>query len=281
MTPTQPTTIATAALVLLVVLLVLGGAAKAATLRGDAEPGALVRLGPGVLVPERWRRPVMVVCSIGEIVLAIGLIFTRHPLPRWGTIAFFSVASYVLVELRRRRPDAGCGCFGEASSAPVGLRSIGRAVVLAAMAVLVTLVPVSGVDLAAGISADLALALGAGTALLAVLSPEMGEGIARVRYRVPCEQRPIPAARALARLRASAEWRAHAGLLASAEPADSWRELCWRFYLYPGRTASGEPAEVVFAVHLVGRRPPVRVAVLAAAGAPGSLPESSGISAAH
>ncbi|GGK92179.1 hypothetical protein Sme01_54620 [Sphaerisporangium melleum] len=256
---------ATAALALLVLLLVLGGAAKMATAGSDAEPGGLARLGPGALMPERWRKPFLMFCAGGECVLAAGLLFTRHPLPRWGTVAFFSVATYVLWELRRRRPDVGCGCFGEASGTPVGLRSIGRATALAGMAVLVTLVPVSGADLAARASLELAVAFGAGLALLVVLSPEVSETIARVRYRAPCEQRAVPVARTVSRLRASAEWRSHLPMLESDQPVDTWRELCWRFFVYRIKATAG--AEVVFAVYLSGRRPPVRVAVVGADGA--------------
>ncbi|WP_248959649.1 MauE/DoxX family redox-associated membrane protein [Sphaerisporangium perillae] len=279
----ETSTLATAALAILVLLLIFGGVAKLATAGRDADPGGLSRLGPGVLVPERWRKPFMIFCAVGEFVLAAGLLFTRHPLPRWGTIAFFSVATYVLWELRRRRPDVGCGCFGEASGSPVGLRSIGRAAVLAGMAVVVTLVPVSGTDLWSEASLNLAESLGAGLALLVLLSPEMGEGIARVRHRAPCEQRPVPASRALSRLRTSTEWRSHAPSLTSEEPSDSWRELCWRFFVYPGRTAAGAETEVVFAVYLSGRRPPVRVAVVGTDG-PGTgsddiLQESIGVSA--
>ncbi|MEU8267687.1 MauE/DoxX family redox-associated membrane protein [Sphaerisporangium sp. NPDC049002] len=272
-------TLAAAALTLLVLLLVLGSVAKIATAGTDAEPGGLSRLGPAMLVPERWRKPVLIFCATVETTLACGLVLTRSPLPRWGTIAFFALATYVLWELRRRRPDVGCGCFGEASGSPVGLRAIGRAVVLTAMAVTVTLVPVTGADVLSGLSWDLAIALAAGVALLSVLSTELEEAIARVRYRAPCEQRPVPAARTLSRLRSSSEWRSHAALLVSGEPEDTWRELCWRFFVYPGRTAAGAKAEVVFAVYLSGRRPPVRVAVVGAEGTGGTLHESTGLSA--
>lgn len=270
-------TLAAAALVLVVVLLVLGGAAKLVTTGRDAEPGGLSRLGPGVLVPDRWRRQFMIFCAAAEFTLAAGLLFTSNPLPRWGAVVFFSIATYVLWELRRRRPDAGCGCFGEASSSPVGFRSIGRAVVLTGMALIAAVVPVS--DLLSRFSTDLVIALAAGLVLLALLSPELEESIARIRYRAPCEQRSIPAARALSRLRSSAEWRSHESLLVSGEPSDSWRELCWRFFVYPARTAAGGGAEVVFAVYLSGRRPPVRVTVVEEEGAEAILHESTGVSA--
>jgi hypothetical protein len=274
-------TLATAALVLLVLLLLLGGVAKFATAGTDAAPGGLSRLGPGVLVPERWRKPAMIFCAMVEVVLAAGLLFTRHPVPRWATIAFFSVATYVLWELRRRRPDVGCGCFGEVSGSPVGLRSIGRAVALAGMAVFVTLVPVSVADLLSGFSSGLVIALGAGLALIAFLSPETEEAISRVRYRAPCEQRPAPAPKALSRLRSSVEWRSHQNLLVSGEPSDTWRELCWRFFVYPGRSTAGTEADVVFAVYLSGRRAAVRVAVVDAEGSGRTLRESIGVSAAR
>jgi hypothetical protein len=44
-------------------------------------------------------------------------------------------------------------------------------------------------------------------------------------------------------------------------PIDVWRELCWRYVVYPCRL-DGEHAEVVFAVHLRRRRPLVQAAVL-------------------
>jgi hypothetical protein len=44
-------------------------------------------------------------------------------------------------------------------------------------------------------------------------------------------------------------------------PADVWREGCWRFVVFPG-LAYGRPADVVFAVYLQSRRPPIRVAVI-------------------
>src|SRR5690348_13668917 len=37
---------------------------------------------------------------------------------RTGTALFFLVSAGVLNEVRQRRPDAGCGCFGELSGTP-------------------------------------------------------------------------------------------------------------------------------------------------------------------
>jgi hypothetical protein len=264
----------------LALLMALGGVAKFATARGEAEPGGLTRLGPAILVPDRLRVPAMMLCAFGELVLATGLMVSTHPFFRWGTTAFFAVSTYVLWELRRRRPDVGCGCFGEVSAAPVGLRAIGRTVVLAAMALTLALTaPPPGWEVMAPLSPIVLAACAAGLVLVAVLSPELEETIARLRYRAPCERRAVPAGIAFARLRSSSAWRAHRHLLVAQEPTDSWRELCWRFFVYPGRAPAGDQVDVVFAVYLSGRRPPVRVALVTATGdAITPLPESVSVS---
>ncbi|MGW0807192.1 MauE/DoxX family redox-associated membrane protein [Nonomuraea sp. NPDC002799] len=255
---------------LLIVLLVLGTTAKLITVRSGGEPGSLSRLGPAVLVPDRVRAPALLVCAAGESALALGMLLTTHPFFRWGTVGFFALSTYVLLELRRRRPDAGCGCFGEVSSAPVGLRSVGRTVVLTGMAGMSVWAPVSGWEAIAHPSWLTA----AGVAVLAALSPEIEELIDRVRFRAPCEQRRGPAEPAvLARLRSSGTWRAHHEELVSAEPYDSWRELCWRFFAFRNH----DQDDVVFAVYLSGRRPAVRMAVVRAEDS-GSLPEYTSVS---
>ncbi|WP_245765536.1 MauE/DoxX family redox-associated membrane protein [Nonomuraea jiangxiensis] len=242
---------------LLILLLLLGTGAKVGTVCSGGEPGALSRLGPAVLVPGRMQAPALLICAATEVALAAGLLLTTHPFFRWGTVAFFALSTYVLVELRRRRPDAGCGCFGEVSSAPVGLRSIGRTVVLTGMAGVSVWAPVPGWAAVF----EPSWLTGAGLVVLAALSPEIEELIDRVRFRAPCEQRRGPAESAtLARLRSSGTWRAHRDELASAEPYDSWRELCWRFFAFRNHRQD----DVVFAVFLSGRRPAVRVAVVSA-----------------
>ncbi|MGI5268314.1 MauE/DoxX family redox-associated membrane protein [Nonomuraea sp. CA-218870] len=255
----------------LIVLLCLGAAAKVAVSRSGREPTALARLGPAVLVPARFQAPALLVCAAGELALAAGLLRTTHPVVRWATVAFFSMSTYVLLELRRRRPDAGCGCFGEVSSAPVEVRSIARTTVLAGLAALSVWAPVPGWVAFAQPSWGFLLA---GLVVLAVLSPEIEELVERVRHRAPCEQRPGPAEGVtLARLRASGAWRAQRERLASPEPYDSWRELCWRFFVFKNH----EQDDVVFAVFLAGRRPAVRMAVVAADSE--SLPSYTPVSA--
>ncbi|WP_241564589.1 MauE/DoxX family redox-associated membrane protein [Nonomuraea polychroma] len=256
---------------ILIVLLVLGTVAKVSTVRSGGEPGALSRLGPAVLVPGRMQAPALLVCAAGEMVLAAGLLLSTHAIFRWGTVTFFALSTYVLLELRRRRPDAGCGCFGEVSSAPVGLRSIGRTVLLTGMAVLSVWAPVTGWD---AVTRPSWLMIAGVIALLA-LSPEIEELIDRVRYRAPCEQRRAPAESVtLARLKESGTWRAHRDELTAADPYDSWRELCWRFFVFRNH----EQDDVVFAVYLSGRRPGVRMAVVSAEDS-GSLPEYTTVSA--
>ncbi|PRX60023.1 methylamine utilization protein MauE [Nonomuraea fuscirosea] len=262
---------------LLIVMLTLGTVAKVRTVGSGGEPGALSRLGPAVLVPGRMQAPALLVCAAGELVLAAGLLVSTHPFFRWGTVAFFAMSTYVLLELRRRRPDAGCGCFGEVSSAPVGWRSIGRTVALTGLAAVSVWSPVTGWAAAAGwvIAGPPPWYAAAGVALLALLSPEIEELIDRVRYRAPCEQRHGPAESVtLSKLRSSGTWRAHHQDLVSAEPYDSWRELCWRFFAFRNH----EDDDVVFAVYLSGRRPAVRMAVVSREGSD-SLPDYIPVSA--
>jgi hypothetical protein len=47
-------------------------------------------------------------------------------------------------------------------------------------------------------------------------------------------------------------------------PVDMWRELCWRYVVFPARAGDRE-AEVVFAVYMRPHRPPVHAAIVDAA----------------
>jgi len=275
------TTIALAALPIVVSVLLLGTVAKLVAVGRGVEPEGLGKLGPAVLMPERLRAPALVLCALVELAYAVALPLSDHPLPRWGVVVFFTLGTYVLIDLRRRRPEAGCGCFGEVSSTPVGLRSIGRAAVLGAMGVALALAPVTAADLVAGLSWAMAGWTAGGVALILALSPEIGEMISRMRYRAPCEQREFPVEDAMSRLMTSAAWREREPLLASRTPVDTWRELCWRFFVFEGRTADGDDVDVVFAVYLTGgRHAPVRSVLVAADGTSmESLPESIPVSA--
>ena len=97
--------------------------------------------------------------------------------------------------------------------------------------------------------------------LIGALSPEVGEGLIRLGYSEPCELRDMPATRTLMALRRSKQWRRYAGLITSDVPADVWRELCWRYVVYPS-SYDGRPADLVFAVFLQQRRPAIHAALV-------------------
>ena len=110
--------------------------------------------------------------------------------------------------------------------------------------------------------AELWLALlAAEVTLMAFLSPELGEILVRLGYSEPCELRRLPVGRTLAALHTSSQWRRYASQVTAPTPADVWREGCWRFVVYPG-LAHGRRVDIVFAVYLQARRPPIRAAVL-------------------
>ena len=118
----------------LIVLLGWGRWPRSSAVRSGAEIGTLGQLARRCWCPtasdgRRCSSARSVSCDRGR---AAG---DRLPVLQVGPVAFFAMSTYVLLELRRRRPDAGCGCFGEVSAAPVGLRSIGRTMVLTGMAV--------------------------------------------------------------------------------------------------------------------------------------------------
>ena len=74
--------------------------------------------------------------------MGIGLIVTAGTIGagvpaetvRIGTCLLFVVATFALIELRSIRPDIGCGCFGEFSSAPITGRTLARSILLAVAA---------------------------------------------------------------------------------------------------------------------------------------------------
>ncbi|HYY20194.1 MAG TPA: MauE/DoxX family redox-associated membrane protein [Streptosporangiaceae bacterium] len=259
---------------LLAVMLLSGCGAKA--LRVLKARDMAVGLGPTALFPLRLRRPIAMVMCATELGLGFALIVTAGSfgagtpatIVRAGVSVLFLIAVGALVELRERRPDAGCGCFGDLSKTPVGARTIGRSAVLATAALAAIgqpplRMPASGPAAALWITALVAELL-----LLAVLSPELSEAMVRLGYSEPCEVRRISVDRTLAALAGSPAWRRYASLLGEdgreAAPIDIWREGCWRYLVYPGE-AGGRQVHVAFAVYLRSRRSQVQVAVLDAA----------------
>jgi Methylamine utilisation protein MauE len=263
---------------------------------GDRPPGAALNagLGPTQLFPLRLRRPLAMIMCAFEMCLGLALLVTVLPVgTRFGTAlfapraatgariaaaAFFLVAAAALVELRGRRPDLGCGCFGDLSSEPAGRRSLARALLLSGAALISVETPAlylppwgHGALLFLGVVC-------AELALIAALSPEVGEALVRLGYTDPCELRLLPADRTLAALRRSRQWRKHAQAITTELPIDMWRELCWRYVVFPCRQ-DGRNAEVVFAVQLKRRHPVVQAAVLPVAPGWADGPEASPVAA--
>jgi Methylamine utilisation protein MauE len=252
---------------LLAALLLGGCAAKVwRVLRARSLAAAMV---PAGLLPLGLRRPIVMTMFGTELVLGLGLITTSGrvgagppaTLVRAGTALFFLVAVGALNETRQRRPDAGCGCFGELSETPIGWRTITRASVLCAAAVATTGLPPLRMPSSPVTAGRWLATLAFELSLIAFLSPEFGEILVRLGYSEPCELRRLPVSRTLAALRSSTQWRRYAGQVSTTEPGDIWREGCWRFVVYPG-TEHGRCVDIVFAVYLQARRPPIRVAVL-------------------
>lgn len=249
---------------LLAALLIGGGAAKARqALRTRQVPG------PTAMFPLRRRRPAAITLCATELLLGTALLLTAGAVgsgapaltARTATALLFGTAAAALYELRARRPGAGCGCFGEFSRTPVSWRVIVRAALLGAAALSSIGIPPLHMPDTAGQAWLTLAAVAAELAVLAALSPEIGQAMIRLSHADPCESREVPVWRTLSTLRASAPWRRYQPLLVTTAPSDLWREGCWRFVVFPGVLASRQ-VDVVFAVHLSGRTGPVRVGIL-------------------
>jgi len=250
----------------LLALMLLGGCASKAR-RVIRDRAIAAGLGPTGLFPWRLRRPFMVVMCVVELTLGIALSATAvrpgapATITRAGTALFFLVAIGTLYEVRQHRPEAGCGCFGDLSETPIGLRTIGRACLLCLAAVVSIGAPPLHMANSTREAGFFVCVLGLELVAIAALSPEIAEIGVRLGYSEPCELRRLPVTRTLASLRTSSQWRRHAAQITGDGPADIWREGCWRFVVFQG-VAHGRPADIVFAVYLQPRRPPIRVAVV-------------------
>jgi hypothetical protein len=244
------------------------GACSAKLARSVRTGSPAEGLGPTALFPMRMRTPLaMLMCAI-ECGLGFGLIVTAgrlgHGTPanwiRLGAGLMFAVATSALLELRTARPDIGCGCFGDYSTAPVSRRTLARSALLALAALSTIGLPAISQPRPAD-AVRLLIILAAELVVLGALSPELGEGLIRLGYSEPCELRAMSAERTLTALHRSKPWRRHSGLIISDTPTDVWRELCWRYVVFPARY-SGRTTEVVFAVFLRNRRPAVHAALV-------------------
>jgi hypothetical protein len=248
--------------------MLLGGCAAKLTrvLRvGSMDAG----LGPTALFPLRLRRPVAIATCAMEFACGAALIVTAGGLGRGGaatavrilTSLLFLIATCALIELRTSHPETGCGCFGEFSRAPVSGRTLARSAFFA-VAALATIglpplrAPHPGAD-AGRLLGIFAIEL----AVIALLSPELGEALTRLGYSEPCELRRMPTVRTLAALRRSSQWRKRAWLITAEVPVDIWRELCWRYVVFPARVGD-RASEIIFAVYLRPHRPVVHAALV-------------------
>ena len=171
---------------LLAVLLIGGCAAKARRALGARSIDA--GIGPTAMFPFRLQRPAAIAIVVSEFALGVGLLVTAGRLGagppalavRAATAVLFCTAAAVLAELRTRRPDVGCGCFGDVSSTPVGWRTITRAALLGAAAVAsLGVPPLRSLGSPDWLGEALAVTA-AELALLAALSPEIGEMMVRL-----------------------------------------------------------------------------------------------------
>ena len=226
-------------------------------------------LGPTALFPLRLQRPLaMVFCGI-ECGLGLGLILTAgrigHGAPadciRVGAGLVFMVATSALLELRATRPDVGCGCFGDFSTAPVSGRTLARSALLSVAALSTLGLPAISQPRLGAQATTLLVIIAIELVLLGALSPELSEALVRLGYSEPCEMKAVPADRTLAALRRSKHWRRHARIITSDIPTDIWRELCWRYVVFPARYQE-RGADVIFAVFLQQRRPAIHVAMV-------------------
>ena len=252
----------------LLAVLLIGGCAAKARRAFDAR-SVDAGIGPTGMFPFRLRRPAAIAISLSEFAVGVGLLVTAGRIGvggpatavRAAAALLFCTAVAALADLRTRRPDAGCGCFGDVSSTPVGWRTITRAALLGAAALAsIGVPPLHMLGTFHWYGEFIAVAV-VEIAVLAVLSPEIGELMVRLSRAEPCELRRVSVAKSLDTLWASASWRRYHRCLISTTPTDVWREGCWRFAVFPGILDSRR-VEVVFAVYLSGRHAPVRAGVL-------------------
>ncbi|WP_199486313.1 hypothetical protein [Actinomadura logoneensis] len=237
-----------------------------------------------VLLLLRGRRG-GIALGLAEGVLGLALLLSSQLLVRVVAAVGFAGATWAVLELRARRPEGGCGCFGGLSVKRVGRRSVLRAALFTTAAVVSLGASRSGVDVPRLDDVRVAGVLLLELALFASLSPELALLCRLVHRRartfgrrahrdVPCGRRPSPLAETLATLHASSAWLVFENALVSAVPLDVWREGCHRFLVYRARL-HGTDMDIVFAVSTAARDREVRHALLPArAPAPAPVPDS-------
>jgi hypothetical protein len=244
---------------LLAGVLLAAGSAKL-LLPGDERRGAGEGRPP---VLTLYRRETVVTLGALELVLGAALLITPAPAFRIATGVGFAAATWVVGELRARRPDLGCGCFGGLSTTRAGKRAELRAGLLTACALATLGVPATGAQVLGRVLGLPVLLIAAEVAVLLAISPEVGVLLARRRLPpVPCAMRRIPVETTLEALYTSAAWHERSPMIVGTAPSGVWREECLRFLVFAGWSA-GMEFEVVFAVSLEDvRHPEVRTALV-------------------
>jgi len=247
-----------AQLPLLTLVLLTAGLTKL-LLRGPRRPTVQAR--PDLAQLLRDHHGLGIGVALAECGLGVLLLTAPAPVVRLAVAAWFAGATWIVNELRARRPEEGCGCFGTLSSTRIGHRVLVRPLLLTAAATATIGIPNTSLDVLGHGPGLSSVFVAMELAVLLALSPELGVLLAR-QARPACEIRTVPLADTVRTLHHSAAWREYGPLLTGTGPSEVWRELCWRFLVYPGRLARTE-VEVVFAVSLAGeRRPAVRVALV-------------------
>jgi hypothetical protein len=195
--------------------------------RGDHRRSALSRL-------VGKDNTVLAFRGIGvvELLLAASLLVTP-----WAGFAWFAGLTGYLVWARTAAPDESCGCLSEKYT-PVGVRSIARAVLLAAFTLL---------------GNEPAVLAGEAIAVV-LLSPELDAYWLmplrrwRVRLKHPLGGRPyqVPIESTVQQLHKSPAYQSVYPLLRS-DLLDTWDEGEWRILTYSA-DRDGERATAVFAV---------------------------------
>ncbi|TDD62965.1 MauE/DoxX family redox-associated membrane protein [Actinomadura rubrisoli] len=237
----------------------------------DHVHGVPVPAGQARLAALQRVRGMNVGLGLGEGLLGLALLVTSHMSVRLATAIAFAAATWAVGELRVRRPDAGCGCFGGLSTKRVDRRSVLRAMLFTGAATASIGAPLAGLQVLRDVQVQVGLVFTVELALFAALSPELSallernglrDGLrgGRNRSAMPCERRRSPLSETYTALYDSAAWVKHENVLASAVPLDVWREGCWRFVVYPARMDE-QDMEIVFAVSTAERDRTVRSAL--------------------
>jgi hypothetical protein len=199
--------------------------------RGGSQRSALSRLVGKERVVAAFR-----VIGVVELVLAAAL-FT--PVGQWATFAWFLGMLGYLSWAKVAEPESSCGCLSE-KFAPVGVRALARALLLAGMVVTADLLPWYSVFPAA--------------VFVFLLSAELDDywlfplRRLKVRLRHPLAggEFAIPVTSTVQQLHKSATYQSVYPILRS-DLLDTWDEGEWRILTYSAER-DGERATAVFAV---------------------------------